>query len=169
MNQAAINNCRHDLRGIVSMAWTWAWPMICHTPNSAPTSPRFNPDEKVRGWRRLCFWAEKVELKAEGETAIGLGRWKFGIASGSLAIRLVQVQSMDNALWQSCNINEKATKISNFENWFPCQFSQQLHQFLHEDFSTPQEWGDEKTFKRSWHAKGNKNAKCEGGVLHRRD
>ena len=155
------------------MVWEVLWAWLEHEPDPWSATPltaaQLHQDsiqmKKVRGWRRLCFWAEKVELKAEGETAIGLGRWKFGIASGSPATRLVQIQSMDNALWQSCNISEKATKVSNFENWFPCQFSQNLHQFVHEDFSTPQEWGDEKKFKRSWHAKGDKKAKVWRGCL----
>ena len=69
------------------------------------------------------------------------------------------------ALWQSCNISEKSIKkVSNFGNWFLCQFSPKMYQFLHEGFLTPQEWGDEKIFKK-WHAKGGKKGKNVKGML----
>ena len=46
--------------------------------------------------KKVLFGAEKVELEAEGETIIGLGRGKFGTASGPPATRPVQIRSMHN-------------------------------------------------------------------------
>ena len=56
---------------------------------------------------------------------------------------------LNNALWQSCNMSEKINKkVYNFGNWFLCQFLPKTHQFLHEGFLTPQEWGDEKKIEK---------------------
>ena len=165
MNQAAINNCRHGLRGIVSVAWTWAWPRICHTPNSGPTSPRFNPDEKSQGMKKALLLGGEGWIESGGRD--GCRAWQVKVWH---RLRLTcHPARTDSVNGQVATLVKKQQKYPTLKIDFPVNFHSNCINFCMKISQLLKNEEMKRHLKGADMPRAAKRQKCEGGVCHRQD
>ena len=165
VNQATMNNCRHGLRGIVSVAWTWS-----ATPLTAAQLYQDSIQMKSQGMKKALLLGGGSWIESGGRD--GCRAWQVKVLAPPQAHS--PSDSYRFSQWtmrygKVATLMKKQQKYPTLKIDFPVNFHSNCINFCMKISQLLKNEEMKRNLKGADMPRVIKRQKCEGGVCHRQD